>query len=131
MAAQGPTLTRMPRSEAAQAFAVLAGMDPAGQATPASAASSGECYRVQAERGALCYSVSFTDATAWIHGAAGQGQGMTAEGLAMIEAQAITRGCRRVGFQTIRRGLVRRALRQGYRITSNVGAGFVLVKQLP
>lgn len=131
MAAQGPTLTSMPSSEAAQAFAVLQGMDPEGVQTPEGAARSGECYRLQGERGAVVYAVSFTDATAWIHGAAGQGQGMTAEGLAMIEAQAITRGCRRVGFQTIRRGLVRRAMRQGYRITSNVGAGFVLVKSLP
>jgi hypothetical protein len=56
---------------------------------------------------------------------------MTAEGLQMIEAQAVARGCRRVGFQTVRRGLVRRAMRRGYRITSETGAGFVLVKDIP
>lgn len=121
---------RVTAAEAAQSFAVLQGMDPAGQSAPEGAARAGECYRLQAGPGSLVYAVSFTDGTAWIHAAAGQGQGMTAEGLAMIEAQAIVRGCRRVGFQTIRRGLVRRAMRQGYRITSNVGTGFVLVKEL-
>jgi len=35
-----------------------------------------------------------------------------------------------VGFQTLRRGLVRRAKKHGYRITRQVGAGFVLEKAL-
>lgn len=131
MASQSPTLTRVPASEAAHAFAMLAGMDPTGQQTPQGAARSGECYRIEGARGFARCAVSFSNATAWIHAAAGEGEGMTADALSVIEAQAIVRGCRRVGFQTIRRGLVRRALRLGYRITSNVGTGFVLVKQIP
>lgn len=129
MAHRSPTLTAIGQAEAARAFVGL--VDPEGIATPASAAKSGECFRLEAETGALRYAVSFGHGAAWITGAAGQGQGMTAEGLRMIEAQALARGCRRVGFQTVRRGLVRRAIRQGYRITSETGAGFVLVKDIP
>ena len=121
----------MQAAHAAQAFAGLAGMDPERAQTPQGAARAGECYRMQGTRGELVYSVSFGHGVAWINAAAGQGTGLTAEGLSMIEAQAITRGCRRVGFQTLRRGLVRRARQQGYRITSAVGDGFVMVKDIP
>ncbi|WP_302172874.1 hypothetical protein [uncultured Hydrogenophaga sp.] len=131
MASIAPTLTRVPASEAAQAFAKLADMDPTGQQTPQGAARAGECFRIEGTRGLARCAVSFRDSTAWIHAAVGEGEGMTADALSIIEAQALVQGCRRVGFQTIRRGLVRRALRLGYRITSNVGTGFVLVKQIP
>lgn len=119
------------REQAARAFAACAGLDPEGMETPEGAAAAGECFELHTDTGALFLSVSFSDGVGWIHAAAGTGQGMTAEGLRAVECQAIARGCRKVGFQTVRRGLVQRAKKHGYRITRQVGAGFVLVKALP
>ncbi|CDN87490.1 hypothetical protein [Hydrogenophaga intermedia] len=123
-------MTPTTRDQAAQAFALCAGLDPEGVETPEGAAAAGECFELCTACGRLFLSVSFVDGVGWIHAAAGQGQGMTAEGLHAVECQALARGCRLVGFQTVRRGLVRRAKKHGYRITRTVGAGFVLVKAI-
>lgn len=117
------------RERAARAF-VACGPDPEGLVTPEAAAAAGECFEITTDTGTLILSVSFSDAVGWINAAAGTGQGMTAEGLRAVECQALARGCRKVGFQTMRRGLVQRAKKHGYRITRQVGAGFVLVKAL-
>ncbi len=123
-------MTPTSREHAARAFVACAGLDAAGIATPESAAAAGECFELQTDTGRLVVSVSFTNGVGWVNGAAGTGDGMTAAGLQAIERQAISRGCSQVGFQTVRRGLVRRAKKHGYRITSQVGAGFVLLKAL-
>ncbi len=121
-------MTPTTREQAARAFAACAGLDPEGQETPEGAAAAGECFELRTAAGVLHLSVSFGEGVAWIHAAAGVGQGMTAEGLQAVERTARARGCGLVGFQTMRRGLVQRAKKQGYRITRQVGAGFVLVK---
>lgn len=123
-------MTPVAREQAARAFAACAGLDPERTATPESAAASGECFRLDTETGQLFFALEFGGGVGWIHAAAGTGCGMTAAGLAAIERKAAAEGCRVVGFQTVRRGLVRRAKKHGYRITRQVGAGFVLEKAL-
>ncbi len=123
-------MTPVAREQAARAFAACAGLDPERIATPESAAASGECFKLDTDTGGLFVALSFADRIGWIHAAAGTGCGMTAAGLAAIERKALAEGCQVVGFQTVRRGLVRRAKKHGYRITRQVGAGFVLEKAL-
>lgn len=130
--AQGLTLRRIATDEAAQAFAVCVGLDPEGKATPHSVAAAGECYAVEAETGAVAVSIQFNQAKrlAWIVGAAGGGGGMAGRVLAFLERIAHQRGCRRIAFQTMRPGLQRVAIRQGYQVTENIGRGVKLAKNL-
>ena len=121
-------MTPIPREQAARAFAACAGLDPQGSATPESAAASGECFRLETDTGALFFALQCADRTAWIHAAAGTGTGMTAAGFRAIELHARYAGCAVVSFQTVRRGLVRKAKKHGYRIARQVGGGFVLEK---
>lgn len=106
------------------------GLDPEGFETPQQAAQRGDCYQLTTPTGRLIYSASPQGNVYWIHGAAGTGHDMTRRGLAAIEYQARQYGCRLVGFQTMRRGLVRRAADLGYRITGIRGQGFELHKAL-
>lgn len=130
--AQGLTLRRIGTDEAARAFAVCAGLDPEGRATPHSAAAAGECFAVEGGGGAVAVSIQFNQAKrlAWIVGAAGGGGGMAGPVLAFLERIAAHRGCKRIGFQTVRAGLRRVAQRQGYQVTENKGRGVTLAKNL-
>lgn len=117
--------------QAAQAFAACAGLDPEGKATPDSAARAGESFKVSTDTGEAIYTITARPGgRCWIHGAAGTGTGMTAAGLACIERQALAAGCVSVAFQTVRHGLVRRARALGYRITAQVGRGFIIEKRI-
>lgn len=131
-AAQALTLRRITTSEAAQAFAACVGLDPEGRATPHTAAAAGECFAVEGAAGAVAVSVQFNQAKriAWIVGAAGGGGGMAGPVLAFLERIAAHRGCKRIGFQTMRAGLRRVAQRQGYQVTENKGRGVMLTKNL-
>ncbi|MEH0165576.1 hypothetical protein [Roseateles microcysteis] len=124
-------LTRASVEQAAEAFKACAGLDPQGRATPMSAALAGESFKVETDSGACIYTLSARAAgRCWIHAAAGTGQGMTEAGLSVIEAQARAVGCASVAFQTMRRGLVHKALALGYSIAGSVGRGFILEKQI-
>jgi hypothetical protein len=123
-------LTRISAGQAARAFASCVGLDPQGRATPDSAASAGESFALDTPSGRLIYTLSMDAGGCWIHGAAGTGSGLTAAGLACIEAQARAAGCTRVAFQTVRRGLVRQAQRLGYRIACPIGRGHILEKSI-
>lgn len=126
------TLRRITTSEAAQAFAACVGLDPEGRATPYTAAAAGECFAVESAAGSVAVSVQFDRArgVAWIVGAAGGGESMAGPVLGFLERIAAHRGCKRLAFQTVRRGLQRVALRAGYHQTENKGRGFVLAKNL-
>lgn len=129
-ATQGLTLRRIGTDEAAQAFAACVGLDPEGRATPHTAAAAGECFAVEGQNGAVAVSVQFRRGVAWIVAAAGGGGGMAGPVLAYLERIAAARGCRRIGFQTVRAGLQRVAQRQGYEMTENIGRGVKLAKNL-
>lgn len=124
------TLDLITPKQAAEEFAACLGLDAEGQATPESAANAGVCFKLSTDNGRLTYSIGIDRGMCWIHGAAGTGQDMTRAGFAVIEAQAAAVGCRAVGFQTVRRGLVRKARALGYQIKAEIGRGFVLEKSM-
>lgn len=124
------SLETIDRASAARAFTACAGMDPEGKATPESAAAAGHCFLIATNTGEAVYSVAVRGNVLWCFAAAGTGQGMTAPGLAAMEAQAKASDCRAVAFQTIRRGLVRRAQGLGYKVEQKIGRGFVLKKEI-
>ena len=127
---QALTLWRVTWQEAARAFMACAGLDPEGKATPEQAAQAGECFAAAGKGGEVAFCVSFRGGVAWVHAAAGGGQGMAADTLAIIERLARAHQCFIVAFQTMRPGLQRVATRRGYTVTDTIGAGWKLEKQL-
>lgn len=132
MAAEEKALVvrRITQAEAARAFVACAGLDPEGRATPESAAAAGHCFVAEGAPGAVAFAVVFDGGVAWIVAAAGGGAGMAAATLGAIETLARAQGCRAVEFQTMRPGLQRVALRQGYKVTEKRGQGVKLEKNL-
>ena len=131
MAHDPQDLSRASQAEAVRAFSRCLGLDPQGQATPESAAAAGELFKLCGPGGHVVMSVEFDPGgVAWIHAAAGQGQGMTAQALACVERLAATRNCHAVEFQTLRAGLVRLAERSGYRRAAPIGAGVIMQKAI-
>lgn len=122
-------IQRVASEHAAQAFAACGRFSTDGT-TPEQAARRGNCYQLNTAAGRLVYSAAPMGDVYWVHAAAGTGQGMTARGLAAIEYQARQLGCRRVGFSTVRMGLLRRAARLGYQIGQPYGRGFTVSKDL-
>lgn len=117
-------------SEAAQAYATLDGMAPDGTTTPDGAAAAGASFVIGTETGSCVFTLSASDGLCWIHAAQGTGYDMTAPTFEVIERLARRAGCHRVGFATLRRGLVRRARSLGYRIEGTTGHGHHLEKTL-
>lgn len=115
---------------AAQAYEAHVHLDPEGIATPESLAAAGPSFGIETEQGRTVFTLSSAGGVCWIHAAAGTGYGMTRPAFAVIEQIAARAGCKRVAFQTLRRGLVRRARRLGYHITGQVGHGHILSKEL-
>lgn len=116
--------------EAARIFAPLVGLDPERSATAEAIAKAGPTFRIQAQAGELVFTVSARDGTCWVHAARGTGRGMTEVGLRVIEELAREAGCHAVGFQTLRRGLLRQAQRLGYRIAGHINTGHILQKSI-
>lgn len=112
---------RVTWQEAAARLAGLARLDPRGLATEADTpgmCQAGECFEVSDASGAAVVVVRLVGGAAWIDAAGGGG------GLDLVHAidDAMTAaGVRSVGFQTQRRGLVRRAIRRGYHV-----AGYIM-----
>lgn len=125
--AQALTLERISQAEAARAFSVCAGLDPQGIETPQSAAQAGECFAAVGQGGRVALALDFGGGVAWVIAAAGGGTGMAGATLAAVEHLARQRGCQLVGFQTMRRGLVRVASKRGY-LASACGPGVRLQK---
>lgn len=100
------------------------------RATPdavASAVAAGVPFDLQIPAGRLLMVLQLRGSQLWIQGAVGTGSGdLTLNGLQFAEATARKVGCTSVGFQTARRGLVRKATRLGYRAD-----GSQLTKALP
>jgi hypothetical protein len=128
--AQTLTVRRITKDEAAHAFTACAGLDPQGKATPETAAQAGECFAVTDKGGEVAFSVSFRGGVAWVHAAAGTGEGMAATTLEIIERLARANQCFIVAFQTMREGLRRVAKRQGYTVSETIGAGWKLEKTI-
>lgn len=84
----------------------------------------GQCFTAATENAQVVYVMTVSNGIAWIDATKGAGPiDWAAHLLPIIEAQA--KGCRAVGFQTRRAGLVKKAQKQGYKIT-----GWTLEKTL-
>lgn len=123
-------LQAVSREQAARAFMACAGLNPSGYETPDSMAARGANFELTTDHGSAVYGVRRDGETLWCIAAAGQGSGMARAGLDYLERQARANRCTRVGFQTVRRGLVRIAEKQGFEVVRQVGAGFVLEKKV-
>ena len=123
-------LQAVSQEQAARAFAVCVSLNPSGHETAESMAARGSNFQLTTGRGAGIYGVRRDGETLWCIAAAGQGAGLASAGLQCLERQARANRCNKVGFQTMRRGLVRIAEKQGYEVVRQVGAGFVLEKRV-
>lgn len=125
-----PQKIELSRLEPGLAAALLVGcerLDPSGLCSAADLlpmAQAGQCFAATAEKAQAVYIVQVQNGVAWISATKGAGPvDWSALLLPVIEAQAA--GAAAVGFQTARRGLVRKAQKQGYEVT-----GWILKKPL-
>ena len=120
-------LSRLEPDLAASLLQGLSHLDASGRTGPGDierVTAEGQCFAATAQDAQAVYVVQVQNGVAWISAAKGAGPlDWSAVLLPTIEAQA--KGCASVGFQTVRRGLVRKAQKQGYQV-----AGWILKKAL-
>lgn len=121
-------LSRLDPATAARLLAGIEARDPRGIAQSSDVLDTctrGLCFAATLEGGAqMVYVLNVRNGQAWIAAAKGGGPAdLTATLLPVIELQASELDS--VAFQTARPGLVRKAQRQGYRVT-----GWILKKDL-
>lgn len=101
-------------------------VDPARMATPDDIANGGECFRLQCGADSGVFVVKKKGSQLWVSGAAAlASHGLAKVGMQAMDVIAAQSNCQTIGFQTSRRGLVRLAKKQGYKI-----AGFILEKRI-
>lgn len=104
--------------------------DPCGRDTVRSAVAGAQCWAFYTPHGLAVVAVRITGPRAWITAAASRTvQAMASPVLTMIEAQAAGQGAQYIGFQTVRRGLLRLARARGYQVRP-AGAGWYARKEL-
>lgn len=107
--------------------------DPEGIDTPATACEGCTCWRLELPGGCVVFALDVIEGgRGWINVAGGEtSETITGEALPYVESLARAKGARSLGFQTVRRGLVRRTAACGYRLARHVGAGgYVMEKSL-
>jgi hypothetical protein len=94
---------------------------------PESIAAHGQCFQLRTGTGVGVFVLRREGAVLWIDGAGARvrSEGLTQDGLALIENIARLCGCTSVAFETVRPGLVRKAEGQGYNV-----AGYIMRKDL-
>ena len=100
----------------------------AGKYSVESMIQRGQCFVVGGDTGQVAaYVLQAQGPELWVMAAAGGEQGtcVTTALTALIEAQARAHGFASVGFQTKRRGLVRKAEKLGYEV-----AGYIMRKKI-
>lgn len=120
-------LTPITEAEALQDLQATTRNDPTGLATHESLAASGQAFELEAGGGGGLFVVSRRGSMLWVHAAHGgdSADDLTELGLELIEEMARRAGCDTVGFQTARRGLVRKTERLGYE-----PAGWIMKKRV-
>lgn len=89
--------------------------------TPEGIAAHGECFELRTPGGVGVFVLRRKGSVLWVDGAAAtEGGGLTGPGLALMVQIARQTGCRKVAFETGRRGLVRLAKKQGARVAGVV-----------
>lgn len=111
-------------SEAASFMGRFRLVDPFGRETLADALAGADCFEVQTKEGRAVFAARLCNGFLWVSAAAGQGEVFNALCDA-VEGLAKRSGAARVGFQTGRRGLVKKAAARGY-----TGNGIILEKAI-
>lgn len=107
-------------------------IDPRGAQTQAdipAMARRGQCFTAVQGDSQAVYVFHVSGAVAWIDAAMGAGPADWS-GLLLPAIEGQAKGCARVEFQTARRGLRRRAERQGYSVRETLPGGWVMGKDL-
>lgn len=127
MATQKIELSRLEPGLAAALLVGCERLDPSGMFCAADLlpmTQAGQCFAATADHAQAVYVVQVKNGVAWISAAKGTGPiDWSAVLLPTIEAQSA--GAASVAFQTARRGLVRKAQKQGYEVT-----GWIMKKHL-
>lgn len=127
MAVETIEVVRLTPAEAVKALAGVEKRDPRGITTAQdmqTCTQRGECFAIRVPGAQLSYLLTVDNGQVWVQWAQASGPFDFEKVLSgVIEAQA--KGCNSVAFQTGRRGLVRKAQRQGYRVT-----GWILKKEI-
>jgi LDH2 family malate/lactate/ureidoglycolate dehydrogenase len=119
------------RTTAAIMLAPCAGLDAAGSCTVNTVVNRCKNYRVQVEQGACVLCVRKQGCMLWVDGLAGHGhEDMTAAAFSAAKRFAHQKKCTAIGFQTMRRGLVRKCKKLGFEVVRPVGRGFILECEL-
>lgn len=91
-------------------------IDPSGCATVQTETTGAQCFCLSLPGGQVVYCLRMLAGLAWVTVAASNCRGqVTGQVLPLIERQALQMGAAALGFQTARRGLIRRATAAGYR----------------
>lgn len=104
-------------------------IDPAGVATLASVCNSGSAFSFNTATGPITYVQNVSRGVFWVAAAAGDTRGEAKRVFEHLETKARGMGCRRIGFQTVRRGLGLIAKKRGY-IGAPCGSGWAFTKEL-
>ncbi len=117
-------VTPISKHQAKEAFQTRNVPDPRGTSTPETLAAAGQAFELIASGGSGVFVVRKDGAQLWVQAAAGAAaDDLTAIGLELIEEMARRAQCSEVAFQTMRRGLVKKANQLGYEV-----AGWILKK---
>jgi len=119
-------VTEISESDAVRAFSVTHVPDPQGTSTPETLAAAGQAFELKAQGGSGVFVVAQQGDMLWVQAAAGHAaDDLTQIGLDLVEEMAKQLKCQRVGFQTARPGLLRKAERLGYQVN-----GWILKKEV-
>jgi hypothetical protein len=121
------TVREIDADAAAAALGRVAALDPRGIGTDDDvlhAARTGRCFELSGDDVRAVYVLQMNDGAVWVQALQGAGPlDLAAIVDEVIAAQA--EGCGSVAFQTARPGLMRKALKRGYRV-----AGWIMKKDL-
>lgn len=119
-------VTHIGPDEAAAVMTAAGLFDPSGRSTPASIARGGDCYKLRDGEQEGVFVLSKQGDRLWVKGAAAvRSQGLLEIGFGLVDQIAAQAGCRRIGFQTGRPGVVKLARRKGFKVV-----GFIMEKAI-
>lgn len=100
--------------------------DPTGWDNPKTIAEKGDCFLIVSGLGKIALSVKKIGRKLWVYGAASNdSKSATVPGLDLLEKLALDSQCDSVSFRTSRKGLLKLAEKNGYKVTA-----YILEKKL-
>lgn len=124
---QALTVRPIDRDEAVRRLVGVAALDPSGVTSGDDELTRhGHAFEVAGEGGSAVFVVAIRNGCAFVIAAKGGGEfDLTAALDQAVTQGAINKGCKSIGLQTARRGLVKKLGRRGYRVT-----GWIMKKDI-